>query len=58
MEARARRSSSSDSSISEVEDTTQNAIQVDFGPPGSKNVSIPMAGDAFVNSEFQSTDDL
>ena len=58
MEARARRSSSSDSSVSEVEDADQNAIQVDLGPPGSKNVSIPMAGDAIVNSGFQSTDDL
>ena len=57
MEARARRSSSSDSSISQVENT-QIATQIDLGPPGSKNVSIPMAGDAFVNSEFQSTDDL
>ena len=58
MEARARRSSSSDSSISEVDNTVQYATQVDFGPPGSKNVSIPMAGDAGINSGFQSTDDL
>ena len=57
MEARARRSSSSDSSISQVENT-QIATQIDLGPPGSKNVSIPMAGDAFVNSGFQSTDYL
>ena len=53
------RHSSSDSSISDVEQTTnQSVAQVYIDPPGSKNVPIPIAGDAFENTGFQSTDDL
>ena len=48
----------SDSSISVVESTNQSVNQLDFGPPGSKNVSIPIAGNTFENTGFQSTDDL
>ena len=52
--------SSSDSSISEpvVEESNQTPVQVDFDPPAYKDVSIPMAGSAFENEGFQSTDDL
>ena len=55
-----RRSSSSDSSISEpvLGEPNQTAVQDDFDPPAYKDVSIPMAGNAFENRGFQSTDDL